>query len=48
MPELVKNIQFDVESFFDFLFRSVLASLLEDNPEFFIDLSDVVRGIEDV
>ena len=38
MPELIRNIQFEVESLFDFLVHSVLAVALEECPEFFTDL----------
>ena len=38
MPELIKNIHYEFESFFDFLVYSVLAVALEECPEFFTDL----------
>lgn len=48
MPELLKYVQSECDSFFDSIVEDVSSILLEEFPEFFTDLCDEIRGSEDV
>lgn len=48
MHELLKFAQSECESFFDSLDESVSSILLEEYPELFTDLFDMIRGVKDV